>query len=205
MALTTITDLEAHLATTFTGDDITRVTDEWLPQAQAAAEAWCQQPLEHATVTEVFEVDQWEQWHVTDRFPVTAITSVTEDDDLLTVTDQYLTYEDGRLRRVNGSLDSSWSMFPNGVTVVYTAGYGTGAPAGFTTTPPDLVLAIVSTASDLVERAGLFEKLGVIPIKQIQLEGSDTLTYAVTSDPRKPGELTAAEKNLLSPYVRRKM
>lgn len=205
MALTTIDDLEAHLATEFTGDDIDRVTDVWLPQAQATAEKWCQQPLEHAIVTEIFEVDQWESWYVTDRFPITAVTSITEDDDLLTVTDQYLFYEDGRLRRVNGVLDSSWSLFPNGVTVVYTAGYGAAAPAGFQTTPPDLVLAIVSIAADLVERAGLFEKLGVIPIKSVQLEGSDTLTYAVTSGPRKPGELTAAEKNLLSPYVRRKM
>ncbi|KKK70624.1 hypothetical protein LCGC14_2922120 [marine sediment metagenome] len=205
MALTTITDLEAYLATTFTGDDIGRVTDTWLPQAQAAAEKWCNQALEHASVTEIFEVDQWESWHVLDRFPVTAITSVTEDSDLLTVTDKYLTYEDGGLRRVNGVLDSSWSMLPDAVTVVYTAGYGSAAPAGFTDTPAYLVLAIVSIAADLVERAGLFEKLGVVPIKSVQLEGSDTLTYAVNADPRKPGELTAAEKNLLSPYVRRKM
>lgn len=205
MALTTIEDLQAHLSTEFTGDDVDRVNDGWLPQAQATAEAWCMQPLEHATVTEIFEVDQWESWYVTDRFPITAVTSVTEDDNLLTVTDEYLFYEDGRLRRVNGALDSSWSTFPNGVTVVYTAGYGAAAPAGFQTAPPDLVLAIVSIAADLVERAGLFEELGVIPIKSVQLEGSDTLTYAVTADPRKPGELTAAEKNLLSPYVRRLM
>lgn len=204
MALTTIEDLEAHLGTTFVAPDIDRVTDEWLPQAQATAEKWCQQPLEHATVTEIFEVDQWEQWYVTDRFPITAITSVTEDDTLLTVTDQYLSYEDGRLRRVNGVLDSSWSMYPNGVTVVYTAGYGTGAPSPFDDVPPDLVLAIVSIAADAVERAGVFA-LGTVPVKQIQLEGSDAVTYAVDTDMRKPGELTDAVKNLLSPYVRRRM
>jgi len=205
MALTVIADLEAHLATSFTGDDITRVTDEWLPQAQAAAEAWCKQPLEHASVTEVFEVDQWESWYVTDRFPVTAVTSVTEDDTLLTVTDQYLSYEDGTLRRVNGALDSSWSMFPNGVTVVYTAGYGTGAPSPFDTVPPDLVLAIVSIAADLVDNSRVFAEHGGVPIKQIQLEGSDAVTYNEATNPRKPGEFTDAVKTLLSPFVRRLM
>ncbi len=160
--------------------------------------------MEHASVTEIFEVDQWESWYVTDRFPITAITSVTEDTNLLTVTDQYLSYEDGRLRRVNGALDSSWSMFPNGVTVVYTAGYGSGAPSPFDTVPPDLVLAIVSIAADLVAHAGVFA-LGVVPVKQVQLEGSDAVTYAVTVDMRKPGELSDAVKTLLSPYVRRLM
>ncbi len=204
MALATISDLQAHLATTFTGDDVGRVTDEWLPQAQATAEGWCNQPLEHASVTEIFEVDQWESWYVTDRFPITAVTSITEDDTVLTVDTQYKSYEDGRLRRLNGTQDSSWSLLPDGVTVVYTAGYGSGAPSPFTTVPPDLVLAICSIAADAVERAGIFG-LGSVPIKQIQLEGSDTLTYAVDTDPRKPGELSKAVKSLLSPYVRRLM
>ncbi len=201
MALTTISDLQAHLATTFTGDDVGRVTDEWLPQAQATAEKWCNQPLEHASVTEIFEVDQWESWYVTDRFPITAVTSITEDDTVLTVDTQYKSYEDGRLRRLNGTQDSSWSQLPDGVTVVYTAGYGSGAPSPFTTVPPDLVLAICSIAADLVERASVFG-LGSVPIKSVQLEGSDTITYAVDTDPRKPGELSKAVKNLLSPYVR---
>ncbi len=203
MALTTITDLEAHLATTFTGDDITRVTDTWLPQAQAQAETWCKQALEHASVTEVFEVDQWEQWYSTDRFPITAVTSVTEDDDVLTVTDEYLFYADGRLRRVSGDLDQSWSKYPDGVTVVYTAGYGSGAPSPYDTVPPDLVLAIVSIAADAVERAAVYA-VGSVPIKQVQLEGSDSVTYNVDTM-RKPGELSDAVKTLLSPYVRRLM
>ncbi len=203
MALTTITDLEAHLATTFAGDDITLVTSTWLPQAQAAAEQFCLQPLEHASVTEVFEVDQWEQRYVTDRYPVTAVTSVTEDDTVLTVTDEYLFYQDGRLRRVNGSLDWSWSMFPNAVSVVYTAGYGTGAPSPFDAVPADLVLAIVSIATDLLNETRIFAEHAGVPVKQVQLEGSDAVTYGEPD--RKPGELSKGVKLLLSPYMRRKL
>ncbi len=204
MALITQADLETYLQIDITDEPDARVT-EYIAQAQAAAEAWCNQPLEHASVTEIFEVDQWEQWHVLARFPVTAITSVTEDDTVLTVTDEYLTYEDGRLRRVNGVLDSSWSMYPNGVTVVYTAGYGAAAPAGFTDTPDDLVLAIVTICGDLFRYGAAYAAQGAIPIKSVQLEGSDMIAYAVETDRRQPGELTAAVKTLLSPYMRRLM
>lgn len=204
MALITQADLEKYLQIEITEVPDATVT-QYIAQAQAAAEKWCKQPLEHAIVTEVFEVDQWEQWYVTDRFPITAVISITEDDELLTVTDQYRVYEDGRLRRVNGALDSSWSIFPDAVTVVYTAGYGTGAPSPFDTVPDDLVLGIVTICGDLFRYGAAYAAQGAIPIKSIQLEGSDTITYAVETDPRQPGELSDAVKTLLSPYVRRKM
>lgn len=204
MALITQGDLEVYLQIDITDEPDAQVT-QYIAQAQAAAEAWCQQPLEHATVTEIFEVDQWEQWHVTDRFPITAVTSITEDDTVLTVDDDYKVYEDGRLRRVSGVRDSSWSMLPNGVTVVYTAGYGDGAPSGFITVPADLVLGIVTICGDLFRYGAAYAAQGSIPIKSVQLDGSDTIVYAVETDRRQPGELTAAVKTLLSPYVRRKM
>lgn len=202
--LITQADLEKHLQIDVTAEPDAVVT-QYIAQAQAAAEAWCKQPLEHATVTEIFEVDQWEQWHVTDRFPITAVTSITEDDTLLTVTDEYLFYQDGRLRRVSGTQDSSWSMLPNGVTVVYTAGYGTGAPDPFDTVPNDLILGIVTICGDLFRFGARYAAHGAVPIKSVQLEGSDTITYAVEADSRQPGELTDAAKNLLAPFVRRRM
>ncbi len=203
MALITQGDLEVYLQIDIT-DEPDATVAQYIAQAQAVAEAWCLQPLEHASVTEIFEVDQWENWYVTDRFPITAVTSVTEDDTLLTVDDEYKFYEDGRLRRLNGVLDSSWSMFPNGVTVVYTAGYGDGAPSGFITVPPDLVLAIVTICGDLFRYGAAYAAQGAIPIKSVQLEGSDTVAYAVETDRRQPGELSDAVKTMLSPYVRMK-
>ncbi len=204
MALITQADLEKHLQIDVTSEPDAIVT-QYIAQAQAVAEGWCNQPLEHASVTEIFEVDQWESWYVTDRFPITAVTSVTEDSTVLTVDTQYKSYEDGRLRRLNGTQDSSWSMLPNGVTVIYTAGYGSGAPSGFTTVPPDLVLAIVTICGDLFRYGAVYAAQGAVPIKSVQLEGSDTITYAVETDRRQSGELSKAVKNLLSPYVRRLM
>lgn len=204
MALITQQNLERALQI----DVITEpdpVVAEYIAHAQAVAEGWCQQPLEHAIVTEIFEVDQWEQWHVLDRFPVTAVTSVTEDDTLLTVDDQYLTYEDGRLRRVNGAQDSSWSMLPDAVTVVYTAGYGTGAPSPFDTIPDDLIRGITQICADMWQYGAAYAAQGAVPVSSVQLEGSDTMQFKVAEHPIQPGELSDAVKTMLSPYVRRTM
>ncbi len=204
MALITQQNLERLLQIDVT-DDADPVVAEYLAAAQAVAEGWCDQPLEHDTVTEIFEVDQWEQWYVTDRFPITAVTSITEDSTLLTVGDDYKFYEDGRLRRLNGVQDSSWSMYPNGVTVVYTAGYGAGAPSGFTTVPPDLVRAITQICADMWQYGAAYAAQGAVPISSVQLEGSDTMQFVVAKHPIQPGELSPAVKTMLSPYVRRRM
>ncbi len=204
MALITQLNLERALQIDVTAEPDPTVA-EYIAHAQAVAEGWCKQLLEHATVTEVFEVDQWESWYVTDRFPVTAVTSVTEDDTLLTVTDEYLFYEDGRLRRVNGALDSSWSMFPDAVTVVYTAGYGSGAPSPFDTPPDDLVRGITQICVDMWRYAAQYAAQGAVPVSQVQLEGSDSLQFKVATHPIQPGDLSDAVKTLLSPFVRRLM
>jgi hypothetical protein len=181
------------------------VVAEYIAHAQAVAEDWCKQPLEHASVTEIFEVDQWEQWYVTDRFPITAVTSITEDDTVLTVDDQYKVYEDGRLRRLNGNLDASWSMFPDAVTVVYTAGYGSGAPSPFDTVPDGLVRGITQICADMWQYAAQYAAQGAVPVSSVQLEGSDTMQFEVAEHPIQPGELSPAVKTLLSPYVKRKL
>lgn len=204
MTLITQQNLERALQIDVITDD-DPVVAEYIEQAQAVAEKWCNQPLEHASVTEIFEVDQWESWHVLDRFPVTAVTSVTEDDTLLTVDTQYKFYEDGRLRRLNGTQNSSWSILPNAVTVVYTAGYGSGAPSGFTTVPPDLVRGITQICVDMWKYGAAYAAQGAVPVVSVQLEGSDTMQFAVVAHPVQPGELSAAVKTLLSPYMRRRM
>lgn len=205
MALITQANLEKHLQITF-GTDPDPVVAELIGQAQAAAEAWCRQPLEYAaTVTETFEATQPDAWHVVERFPVTAVTSVTETGTVLTVTDQYVWYDDGRLRRVNGDSDASWAMTVDAVTVVYAAGYGTGAPAPYDTVPQDLVLGIVHIAAALFRNGVAFAKDGAVPVKSITLDGSDSLEFAVDPPGSEPPFISGTSKTLLAPYRRRRL
>ncbi len=207
MPLITQADLEKYLQIDVTNEPDDVVT-QYIAQAQATADNYCHQPLEYSSVTEIFESDQPSAWRVLERFPISAVASVTEDGILLT-SDDYLWYADGRVRRVTGSgvgrFDRTWSMYPNAVTVVYGAGYGAGATAPYDVTPDDLILGIVTICGDLWRYGAQYAAQGSVPIKSVTLSGSDTITYAVGMDQRQPGELSQAVKMLLAPYVRRRM
>lgn len=195
MALITQADVEnaLHLA-----DDALDGTDValWISQAQAIAEAWCRQELEYAAaVTDTFEVDGWDPWWELDRFPVTAITSVTVDDTALTSTEYRLYPADGRIRRLSAGIEQTWSRWVDGNVVVYSAGYGSGAPSPYDTVPPNMVLGIAQIAGIL--RTASPSTPGAV--KQVSLDGSDSITYAV-----KDGEseilMPQSVKMLLGPW-----
>jgi len=200
--LATLTQLEKHLQTDL-GADTDGYVAEYLAQAQAACESYCRQPLEWAaSIVDTFE--DAGTWHQLSQFPVTGVTSIVEDTYTLTVTDEYLWYSDGRLRRVAGSVDWRWTTNPNGVVVTFDAGYGTGAPVE--TIPPDLSLAIVTYAAALFRHGAAYAADGAKPIKSITLEGSDTIQYAVASEPLTEQPLLGQRsKQLLGPYMRRIM
>ncbi len=205
--LATETQLETHLQTTFTTAEEAFVVD-YLAQAQAACEAWCHQPLEYtASISETFEVDQTgEAWHVLDRFPVTAAPTIVEDTVTLTVTTDFLWYSDGRLWRIFGERDGAWSTKPGGVVVTYDAGYGTGAPSPYDSTPEDLELAIIVYAAALFRHGAAYAAQGPVPVSQVALDGSDTIQYAVNSKPVGDAPLLSPRsKQLLGPYMRRLM
>jgi len=202
MPLITQADLEKHLQIDVTNEPDAVVT-QYIEQAQATADNWCQQPLEYGTVTEIFDADQPSAWRVLNRFPISTVTSVTENDILLTEDDDYLWYADGRIRRVAGTVERSWSGLPDATTVVYTAGYGAGATAPFDTPPDDLILGIVTICGDLWRYGAQYAAQGAVPVKSVTLTGSDTITYATEVDQRQPGQLSQAVKLLLAPYMRR--
>lgn len=205
MALMTQNDLEQHLQITFGTQPSDPVVATLIDQAQAAADRWCQVALEEqAGVVEKFEVDQWEPWHRLSGFPVSAVTLVTVDGENLIADQDYVWYPDGRIRRILNSDDRSWSRLVNGNEVTYTYGYQAGSA------PDDLVLGITLICAELFRTGAQFASTGTSgPVQTVQLDGSDSVTYATGTYTVQPAQggvfIPPAAKQLLGPYARRRL
>lgn len=196
MALCTQDDVEKLLQIDFGANPDDSVT-QYIAQADAMVVSYCGQELEAAaSLTVTLEADSHTPWLFLPRFPVTAVNSVTEDDTLLTVTDEYVWYANGKLRRMAGDFEYWWSQLPDAVAVDYDAGYAT--------IPDDVVLASATLAAELFKQGARFSAHGVNPVQSVALDGSDTITYAsstaVTSSPFTVQGIVA---QLLAPYRRR--
>lgn len=210
MTLATQADVEKLLQVDFGADPDDSVA-QYLAQADAAIANYCGQKLAwEAGLVEAFDGPDNTNWYVLPRFPVTGITSVVEDDDTLTVTDEYLWEEDGRVRRMNGELAWHWSRYPDANVVTYDAGYGTGAPSPYDDVPDDLVLVAAGYAAALFKHGAQWAAHGVEgPVKSVALQGSDTITYdnsaasKALADQGGVPALTEGQKMLLAPYRRR--
>lgn len=205
--LITQADVEKHLQINF-GNDPDPVVAYLILQAEAAVAGYCRQSLAYdAAIEETFETDQPGSWHIMDRFPISGVTSVTEDGNLLVDQDDYRWYSHGALRRVSGTSDAPWSRLVDGVTVVYAAGYGGAAPIPFDQVPYDLNLAVVTVCGDLFNLGAESAAQGPVPVSSVQLEGSDQISYEVDSDAARAATpfVSAKAKQLLAPYVRRIM
>lgn len=203
--LMTQADLEKHLQIDVTAEP-DPVIESYIAQADAMITAYCGQDLNYdSAITETFEATTTTPWHILDRFPVSAIASVEEDDVALTVTDDYLFYPDGRLRRVSGSADWYWSGLPNACTVVYSSGYGSAASVPYDAVPDDLVLACTILAAALFRQGAAYAAHGANPVKSVSLDGSDTITYDTSAANQEPVEIGGPVAALLAPYRRRRM
>ena len=195
MPLCTQDDVEKLLQIDFGANPDDTVT-QYIAQADALVTAYCGQSLESASgIEETLEAEQDQAYLVLGRFPVTAVASVVEDGTTLVVTDEYVWYEDGRLRRMYGDYAGSWSMLPNSIVVTYTAGY--------VTIPADVTLAAATLAADLFRQGAAFSAHGVNPVKSVALSGSDTITYDVSAVGQEPVTVRGAVAAILAPYRKR--
>lgn len=208
MTLATQDDLEKLLQVDFGANPDASVA-QYLTQADAAIANYCGQPLTYdASVVDTFEGRGDSPTHVLERGFVSAVASVVEDGDTLTVTDEYLWYTDGRLRRVSGAFDWYWSKYANGVVVTYSAGYGAGAASPYDVVPDDVVLVAAGYAASLFKQGAHWAAHGVEgPVKSVALDGSDTITYdtaqANKTDQTTVPSLSPGQMMLLAPYMRR--
>ena len=198
MVLAVQADVQNILQTVFTNQPESVITD-LLGRASAMVETYLHRNVEenagevetldgHGARTTLFLV----------RTPVTAVASVVEDGVSLTLTDDYLFYEDGRLvRTADGNRDLWWDPKRQSIVVTYTGGYAT--------IPRD----IADTTARLVARwfqagaayAAAPDSAGAV--KSIALDGSDDIEYsdAVLAVSMNAG-FADAEKEALNPYRR---
>lgn len=177
MTLCSQTDVEQRLQWDITAEPDTTVT-ALIADAQALIEAEVGRTLESAARTETFDggrVTLFLNW-----FPVTAVATVTEDTDTLTV-DDFKWYSSGKLIRVSSDRQIAWKTTKRqAIDVTYTGGYLTGEP------DHDMALEhLGSICAEVVARAfRLGAASAALPagtagaIQSVSLEGSDSVTYA---------------------------
>lgn len=187
MALCTQADVEKRLQWDITSEPDSVVTS-LIEAAQAHIEAEVGRPLESASWSETFDggygVLFLRGW------PVTAVTSVTEDGVALTVDDDFKWYANGKLIRLASDRQTAWRILKaQSIVVSYTGGYEAGTPE---------LKHLGSLCAEVVARAfrrgaaSAATPAGTAgAIQSVSLEGSDTITYATASGESVAGGLTS--------------
>jgi hypothetical protein len=182
MALCTQLDVEQKLQWDISAEPDATVT-ALIADAQALIESHVGRPLESGTRTDTFDGGRVALFLRT--WPVTEVTTVTEDAVVLAVTD-FKWYPNGKVIRTSTTGSQIlWKAYkPQSIEVVYEGGYLAG-----TDDLHDIALEhLGSMCAEVVARA--FRKgaaSAAIPagsagaVQSVSLSGSDTVTYATGS------------------------
>ena len=176
MALCTQLDVEQKLQWDITAEPEPVVT-ALIADAQAHIEAEVGRTLETALRSETFDGGRVALF--LKAWPVTAVTTVTEDGSALTADDDFLWYPNGKLIRVSGDYQVAWRTLKRQAIVV-------GYTGGFKSPEHDSQLEhLGSICAEAVARA--FRRgaaSAAIPadaagaVQSVSLVGSDSITYA---------------------------
>ncbi len=171
MPYSTQTDLERFLQIDFTADPDPTVT-QLLDWAKAAIDNYVGRPLDAATgIVETVSPDGAESFLVT-RTPVTAVTSVVEDDQTLVDGTDFVWTTSGLFLRGSKTLRARWTRSRNGVVVTYDGGYAT--------IPEDVVLVSTRITARMFTTAAARANVDptMIGVESISLSGSDQVKFA---------------------------
>jgi hypothetical protein len=156
-----------------------------IADAQALIEAHVGRPLESATHTAT--LDGGRVAYFLRNWPVTAVSSLSEDGVVLTVDDDFKFYPNGKLIRVSASgFQILWKTYKlAAIEVEYTGGYrpSTAAPPG---THDSELEHLGSVCAEVVARAfRLGAKNAAVPVsagaggvQSVTLDGRGTVSYA---------------------------
>jgi uncharacterized phiE125 gp8 family phage protein len=140
--LTVLATVKAELGITDRAEDenLTR----WIKQASDAIAKYCNRVFAEETVSETFRLKCREDGLLLARFPVSAITSVVENDTTLTAATDYELTRDGDSGVLNRlRFDREWTWPIGKIVVTYIAGY---------TLVPDLPYGVERAAILLVNQ-----------------------------------------------------
>ena len=169
--LCTQADVEKYLNVTFGSSDPT--VDLYITVVSDTIAMICNNDFDaHSSVTEYH--DGHGQYHSQIKLknrPVTAVSTVEDDGDSLTVTTHFIWYDNGLLVRVSNGFENSktayWKEKRKGVKVIYNWGYSS--------VPNDIRHACAELVCRLLKRQFKFEEGGVVT--SLSMEGI-SLTFA---------------------------
>lgn len=190
-AFCTVDDLEAYLQVTITDSNASAVAA--IVAASAAVQNYCRQILEEVEDDELtLSIDTARRTILLPEQPVTAVTSVVEDDTELTVGTDYRWTRAGVLTRMGRNWSTAWA----GVVVTYTHGYGA---------IPDDLKSVCVQAAARAYRAGLGSAAagGIPNIQSEQADGDYSVTFAPQANGNgasAPPLLLQSEKDLLTRF-----
>lgn len=119
----------------------------WITQASKAAATYCKRVFVQETVSETFRADlRWSTAETVEllslsRYPVSSITTVTEDGTALDSSGYVVDAAEGFLNKLTGNSHCHWS-FCQSIVVVYVGGYSAD------NIPEDLERAVIALVGD---------------------------------------------------------
>jgi hypothetical protein len=205
VALCSQEDIEIRLQRDLTADapTITGTVDALIEAAQLLIEAELRRPVESDDREET--LDGGRVTYFLRFWPVTAVTSLTEDGEALTEDEDFLFYPNGKLIRVSGGHQTLWrTRKRQGIHVEYVGGYA-----------PEELGHLGGLCAEIVARAiRRGQDMETIPpgaagaVQSVSATGSDTVSYATggnatVSTLQRFVFLEEGERDLLEPYKRR--
>lgn len=122
--LTTVATVKAELGIATADQSQDDNLLRWIGQASGTIAAMCKRVFGLETVSQVFRTEVGEiNALLLARYPVTAITSVTEDGTVLDTTDYEVDAATGLLYRLDGDEGRQWWPSGSKITVAYSGGY----------------------------------------------------------------------------------
>lgn len=169
MALCTLQDVENRLGDQDLSADQTLI-ESLIDAAQAHIERIAERDLEAADQTETLDAPETVNVWLT-HTPINSISSVTVDGTALGSSDYSFDPETGRLTRVTNGRPRSWNVHKvQSVVVAYNGGYSA--------IPEDLIDVCARAAARAYQAGEAAEEAPSSAIKQINLAGSDSVTFA---------------------------
>lgn len=179
MALCVQADVEKRLQWDITAEPDAVIT-MLIASAQALIETEIGRTVESANRTETLDGGAWSlflKW-----WPVTSITTVTDNAVALTPTTDFLWYPRGKLIRVSGGYQQFWrSWKPQGIAVAYVGGYLAGTHTVELATLKSICAEVVARAFKAGADNAAIPVGASGQIASVTLAGSDSVTYTDTS------------------------
>jgi hypothetical protein len=143
----TITDIEAFLQLTITGDAVKEAAAaQALEWASEAIRNYCNQTIDEV-LNDVITLDSWGGSRIyLPQLPVLSVDSVVEDGETLTADDDYKLGQWGILHRVRNDAPICWYVGIQIITITYDHGYYD---------IPDDIIAVCTRAASRAYQAGL--------------------------------------------------